>query len=62
MNIFLLIFLFNPRVRAVFYGEEWVANATEIESDAIRTGKILRKASENDDDNKPISSLSDLKS
>jgi hypothetical protein len=61
MNIFLLIFLFNPRLRAVFYGEEWVASATETEGDLLRPPKGSRKSPTGDEDVKPISSLSDLK-
>ena len=32
MDIFILFFLFNKRVREVFYAEEWAANIAEQES------------------------------
>ena len=62
MNIFILIFLFTARVRAVFYGEEWVAATTEnVEgSDKSKLQKRVNKKEE--EESKQVKSLSDLKS
>lgn len=62
MNVFILIFLFNPRVRSIFYGEEWVANATDNDGPnelSTRTGKSSRRLLHGQDEGKSSSSLSD---
>jgi hypothetical protein len=64
MNIFILIFLFNPKVRSVFYGEEWVAAAEEASEQPLKAIRNLKKtipASSSEDESRPVSSLADLK-
>jgi hypothetical protein len=63
MNIFILIFLFNQKVRSVFYGEEWVAAAEEASEQPLKALRNLRKGPQppSEDESRPVSSLADLK-
>jgi hypothetical protein len=62
MNIFILIFLYNPRLRVVFYGEDWVANGKEAgNNDASGNSIGAKKIAAGEEDLKQVSSLADLK-
>ena len=62
MNIFILIFLFNSRVRAVFYGEEWVAATSESIEGGEKSRQPKKVVKNEEDESKQVKSLSDLKS
>ena len=55
MNIFLLIFLFTPKVRSAFYSEEW-----GLTEDETTREESLHTIMDDDDEARPIKSLADL--